>query len=437
MASEVAPCMPLHLFRRAPAASASRRPRPADICRRLSESLDLLLVARPEGLTAGGTVADSDSSSSSSCSEAGQLPEAAAPPSSISSGAVAEARREELQRIVSEDVRKQLRLVLEAFEEPSEPAAQRAAACKGVGDHLTDSAGQLLAQFLAADLPCRLVASLADLTFEVRKDVISVFSAIVRMGDRLAAEQQVHDYVSNHPRFYRLLVEGYGRPEIAIHCGMMLRSCARHRRLVAAFLDQPGVVTRLISFTSHGGDRSFDVSSDAFSSLHDFLLMHKDVSVVFLETKFHEFFGLYNGLVQSDDYVTQRQALKLLGEILLSRPFMKVMMLYIGEDQFLQIHMKLLRADSKAIQFEAFHIFKIFVANPQKPPRVQQILYKNKDKLVRLLETFATRQDDRQFLEDRNTVIGKLYALELVPPKPSTPTGRGSAAREEDIPMTG
>merc|ERR1719188_2627449 len=190
----------------------------------------------------------------------------------------------------------------------------------------------------------------------------------------------------------------------------MLRSCARHKRLVDAFLSQHKVALRLLAFTGHN---SFDVSSDAFSSLHDFLLIHKAVSAVFLEANFQAFFRLYNGLLQSDDYVTQRQALKLLSELLLDRNFMRVMLLYIGDEQFLQIHMNLLRADSKVIQCEAFHVFKIFVANPQKPPRVQQILFKNKDRLVKLLETLrSSRHDDRQFAEDKNTVIGKLQSLE-------------------------
>merc|ERR1712151_1329806 len=102
---------------------------------------------------------------------------------------------------------------------------------------------------------------------------------------------------------------------------------------------------------------------------------------------------------------------------------------YVGEEQFLQIHMNLLRENSKAIQFEAFHVFKIFVANPKKPPRVQQILYKNKEKLMKLLETLRpNRQDDKQqFAEDRNTVIEKLQSLEM-PPKGTCAAGASPTA---------
>ena len=37
---------------------------------------------------------------------------------------------------------------------------------------------------------------------------------------------------------------------------------------------------------------------------------------------------------------------------------------------------------------EAFHVFKIFVAYPDKPEGVKKILMRNKDKLVQFLQDF-------------------------------------------------
>jgi len=195
---------------------------------------------------------------------------------------------------------------------------------------------------------------------------------------------------------------------MGIHCGMLLRSCARHPQLVEAFLAQPDATFQLISFTQH---KSFDISSDAFSALREILLAHTSVSAAFLEANFQEFFKLYHDLLQSDDYVTQRQALKLLSEILLDRAFMRVMLAYVTKEHFLQIHMNLLRANSKKIQVEAFHVFKIFVANPQKPPRVQQILFKNKHRLVKLLDSFQDKGADEQFANDNSAIIRKLQVM--------------------------
>lgn len=413
--------MPPQMFRRS-AMNLGWRPRAAEVCRRLAEDLDHLTAS---------TSGPSHAALGSDATVNDPVPVAAPPARRATHPIVADKAVEgfaaaqhdgshgfacgshpqgndEMLRSISEDVQRLLQITLGTLDDSGEYKDHA-----GIVDRSQDAGdgtGEFLDQFLIADLPVKLVANLGELQFEVRKDVIRAFSVIVRLGSTVGAGQQIQDYVRNRPRFFPLLVDGYSRPEIATHCGMMLRSCARHRQLVATFLEQPEVVYTLLAFTSHG---SFDVSSDAFSSLHDFLLIHKDVASSFLEANFQEFFRLFNELLLSDDYVTQRQSLKLLSEVLLDRTFMRVMLMYIGEEQFLQIHMNLLKADSKAIQFEAFHVFKIFVANPQKPPRVQHILYRNKEKLVRFLETLgANRQEDRQFVEDRSTVIGKLQGLE-------------------------
>lgn len=61
----------------------------------------------------------------------------------------------------------------------------------------------------------------------------------------------------------------------------------------------------------------------------------------------------------SNNYVTKRQSLKLLGEILLDRANFNVMTRYIANEANLKMMMNLLRDKSKNIQFEAFHVFKV------------------------------------------------------------------------------
>jgi hypothetical protein len=61
----------------------------------------------------------------------------------------------------------------------------------------------------------------------------------------------------------------------------------------------------------------------------------------------------------SNNYVTKRQSLKLLGEILLDRANFTVMTRYIANEANLKMMMNLLRDKSKNIQFEAFHVFKV------------------------------------------------------------------------------
>jgi calcium binding protein 39 len=94
-----------------------------------------------------------------------------------------------------------------------------------------------------------------------------------------------------------------------------------------------------------------------------------------------------------------------LGEILLDRANYNVMLEYVDSPDHLKLTMNLLRDKSKNIQYEAFHVFKVrppvkrmscgqlirvqvFVANPKKSKAVQDILLKNREKLLIFLPKF-------------------------------------------------
>merc|ERR1711988_2017937 len=148
----------------------------------------------------------------------------------------------------------------------------------------------------------------------------------------------------------------------------------------------------------------------------EILLDNRDVSAPYVNEQFEEFFTQYNTVLRKNDYVTVRRLLKLLSELLFEPEYQKVMVRYVSKVEFLQLQMTLLRDKSKSIQFEAFGIFKIFVANPRKTPKVHQILYQNRDKLLKLLQklSWTTREEDEVFLQDRHTTIEKLKTLEVL-----------------------
>jgi calcium binding protein 39 len=101
---------------------------------------------------------------------------------------------------------------------------------------------------------------------------------------------------------------------------------------------------------------------------------------------------MYNKMLQSDNYVLKRQSLKLLSEFLLDRENFGIMMKYIVEFSNLKIIMTLLRHNQPNIQFEAFHVFKVFVANPDKPEDVQRVLAMNKVRLINFLRGFQNEK---------------------------------------------
>ena len=74
--------------------------------------------------------------------------------------------------------------------------------------------------------------------------------------------------------------------------------------------------------------------------------------------------------------------------------------------------MNLLRDKSRNIQFEAFHVFKVFVANPNKTKPVLDILLKNQDKLLKFLAEFHNdRTDDEQFNDEKAFLMKQIQEL--------------------------
>ncbi|XP_014671575.1 PREDICTED: protein Mo25-like, partial [Priapulus caudatus] len=127
---------------------------------------------------------------------------------------------------------------------------------------------------------------------------------------------------------------------------------------------------------------------------------------------YENFFRAYQGLLDSENYVTRRQSLKLLGELLLDRHNFTIMKKYISNPENLKMMMNMLREKSKNIQFEAFHVFKVFVANPDKPKPILDILLRNKEKLIEFLTKFHTdRTEDEQFNDEKAYLIRQIREL--------------------------
>lgn len=86
-------------------------------------------------------------------------------------------------------------------------------------------------------------------------------------------------------------------------------------------------------------------------------------------------------------------------------------MLYISDVRNLRVMMTLISDPSKNIQASAFHVFKVFVANPQKPPQIINILAKNRERLLRFLDNFHIDKEDEQFDEEKELLVKEIEGL--------------------------
>lgn len=251
-----------------------------------------------------------------------------------------------------------------------------------------------------------LINNLSKIEFEAKKDVAQIFNNILRR--QIGTRSPTVEYICTKPEILFDLMKGYDKHDIALNCGSMLRECARYEPLAKTMINSES----FYDFFKYVEGSTFDIASDAFSTFKELLTRHKALSAEFLESHYESFFERYQPLLNSDNYVTKRMSLKLLGELLLDRHNFSIMTRYISSPDNLKLMMTMLKDRSRNIQFEAFHVFKVFVANPNKPKPILDILLRNKDKLVDFLSRFQTdRADDEQFNDEKAYLVKQIREL--------------------------
>ncbi|EPS35475.1 hypothetical protein H072_11138 [Dactylellina haptotyla CBS 200.50] len=262
------------------------------------------------------------------------------------------------------------------------------------------------------DLLPYLTVALPKLDFEARKDSTTIFNCLLRYNYNnsqpcvLYLASQPH--TPQRPNPVIALVTAYEHAETASNSGQILKEAFKYESLARIALYDPS----FWSFFTYVQGGRFDTSSDAFTTFKELLTRHKVVVAEFLANNYDEFFTQYNALLTSDNYITKRQSIKLLGEILLDRANYNIMTAYVDSPDHLKLCMNLLRDKSKNVQYEAFHVFKVFVANPKKSKPVEGLLIKNKEQLLRFLPKFhEDRKDDEQFNDEKAFLLKQIEAL--------------------------
>lgn len=286
-----------------------------------------------------------------------------------------------------------------------------------------------------------LVNSLKKVDFESKKVITQIITVLVsakKRGNNPWSKECYNNAVDTFREqdapLITHLVKNYevtGENSLALNSGAILRELAKTQVLAEIMLRK-----HYKDFFEYANMASFDILSDAFSTLKDLLTRHSTLVINFLVDEWDVFCPLFNKrLIKSDNYVTKRQSIKLISEILMQRDNYRIMTKYVADADNLKVIMTLLCDTSEAIEFEAFHVFKIFVANPNKSEKVLKLLLRNKEQLIKFLKEFQVTQrlDDEQFNEERTYIIKQIKDLKEKekPVGASTDTTVSSGASSE------
>ncbi len=297
----------------------------------------------------------------------------------------------------------------------------------------SEDSGTMVHELMLNDALGQLVEDLILLDEDSRKDVAAVLSTLLRLSQM---EIQVIDYLCTRPHAISFLLRGPEQkdPSLVLIIGAILRECIRHEALASKVLNNP-LFWNYFQYAQAG---SFENATDAFSTLHDLLTTHKKLAGEFFANNLPRFISQINSLVGSGNYVTKRQSIKLLAHLMLQRSNYILMTNYVDSPENLKLIMILLGDRSKNIQYEAFHVFKVFVANPKKYKPVADILIKNRDKLLTFLTNFnPERRDDAVFNEERQYLIHQIQELpRLTVSTTSSSMSNNNASPDTDKPLS-
>jgi len=227
--------------------------------------------------------------------------------------------------------------------------------------------------------------------------------------------QETVAYLLQHPQILHILVQGYTIKTIAMTAGALLREVSRDEKINLAMLNSKDLFEPFFDFVQ---GEQFDIAADAFETFKLMLTKHPKTAGKFLQENSSRFLLKYNVLIDKGNYVTKRQALKVLGELLTSRTNFHFMMGFINDPVELELIIGCFQDSHKAIKFEAFHIFKIFVANPRKTTAIIDILLREKERLIEFLKVFDWLKFKEQFAEEKAMILSVLTTLQ-------PPTGGG------------
>ncbi|XP_057956747.1 uncharacterized protein LOC131150174 isoform X2 [Malania oleifera] len=219
-----------------------------------------------------------------------------------------------------------------------------------------DQVTQLALEICRENVLTLLIHKLPILGWEARKDLVHCWSILLKqmVGSSYCCVQ----YIENHFELLDFLVVCYDNKDIALNCGNMLRECIKFPTLAKYILESASFEL----FFKFVELPNFDVASDAFTTFKDLFTRHGTVVSEFLTAHYEE-------------------------------------------------------DSSKNIQISAFHIFKVFVANPNKPPEIKVILAKNHERLLTLLHNLSGGKgaDDDQFEEEKELIIKEIERVSRIP----------------------
>lgn len=273
-------------------------------------------------------------------------------------------------------------------------------------DPQPDQISQLAQELYASDCLYHLIQNMRKLDFDLRKDVVILFLTLLRR--KIGNDLPTVDYlVHQKPEILVLLMKSPEHQNVALVCGQILRDCAKFEVINRFILYHP----LFWNSFKYAQILIFEIATDVFVTLQQLLTTHKKLVSEFLGKNCEQITSNINQLMKSENYVTKRQSVRLLSELVMQKLNHIFLMYYFDDTTSLKVVMLLLSDKLKNVQMEGFHIFKFFVAKPKKSQKVLDILIKNKENFIHFFNNFDVSGVGSNIVEERDYIMGEIQKL--------------------------
>mmetsp|Transcript_33129 Transcript_33129/g.46257 ORF Transcript_33129/g.46257 Transcript_33129/m.46257 type:complete len:318 (+) Transcript_33129:206-1159(+) len=273
---------------------------------------------------------------------------------------------------------------------------------------------EFLEELMKLNILKSLIFHLHYFTKEGKQDVRGLWLKCIR---NRKAKKTLWTHIRENPEILILLVRG-----ASVKCydsGEIFRACLTNSSAVHYLVLNSPLVWQYFKFVAQ---EDFELSSDAFKSFKTIVSRRKADKekreiTKFLKDNFDKFFKNFCDLLMSDVFHVKLQALKLLSEILQKRENFSVMVKFISYPSHLHLMIDNLCADDsreKGMKFQAFHVFKFFVANPKKGKTILNVLRARRTEILKtLIEMKRTEeQSEIEYGRELPLLIDRIRELE-------------------------
>lgn len=273
------------------------------------------------------------------------------------------------------------------------------------GAGATEQVAAVTQEICQSDCLYYMVLGLRRMDFDLRKDVVLVFGALLKRQD--GPERLIVHTLLQKQDTLILLMRGPEHDELASSCGKILRECLVYLPLHQFVLSN----SLLWNYFDYPQRQQFETTTETVQTLEALLTRNKKLVGEFLASNREHFIVKINSLIQSDNYVLKRRSARLLNDLLQQKHCQTFLLSYTDDPTSLKLVMLLLSDKLKNVNMEGFQILKFFIAKPKKTQKIFDILVKNKENFLRFFESFEVSDADNSLCEERDYVVEEIRKL--------------------------